>query len=143
MFRMIKSFHIFLIIFSIGLSFKSAETNACGMQKEISLKNCESKSGCKKEDSKITSHKKSKDNGCCDKLTSSETTSTNSNHDCNGHCNHNSCKCAALSFSVNLPQSIDLKLNNYISISNNTIISLNENRLPSGFHSIWLPPVIS
>ncbi len=140
---MVKSFHILFFIFSFGVIFMPNETEACGAKKTFKVNTCELPSSCKKQEKTLANHEKIVGNFCCNKFTICKSSSEKSNHNCNGHCNHNSCKCAALSFSINLPQSINLKLNSYISISKNTIIPHNENRLPSGFHSIWLPPVIS
>ncbi len=135
--------HILLIIFSIGLIFKPNETLACGTKKTIKEKTCELPSDCKYQEKTEMNYGKITDTACCDKLTSSEPNSNHHHHNCDGHCNHNSCSCASMSFSVNLPQAVDLKINSFISFSKITIISHDENQLPSGFHSIWLPPVIS
>ena len=135
--------HILLIVFSIGLIFKPNETLACGTKKTIKEKTRELPSDCKYQEKTELNYGRITDNTCCDKLTSSEPNSNNHHHNCNGHCNHNSCKCAALSFSINLPQATDFQLNSCIAISKKNIIPKNENRLPSGFYSIWLPPVIS
>jgi hypothetical protein len=136
---MIKLLHI--LLFSLGLFFIPNEINGCSAKKET--KNCESVSDCKKLDSKISNFKNSKENNCSEKLTDSKTKSKNSHHDCNGHCNHNSCNCASYSFMFNLPQTIDLKIGAINLDSKNNIIFHDENQLSSGFHSIWLPPVIS
>lgn len=138
---MIKSIQLFLFLFSFGLLFTPNEGNACGKNKEA--KTCELASNFINNDSKISHSKQNNNKTCNDKLTDSTPVSEKTQHDCDGHCNHNSCKCAAFSLSINLPQSIDFQINSCITISKNIILSNDENRLPSGFHSIWLPPVIS
>jgi hypothetical protein len=140
---MTKSLHILLMLIAVGLFLMPNDSYACAAKKVVKSKTDEMHSCCKKQNSKKSNNQKEVDKKCSDKSEATEPFSEKSNHACDGHCNHNSCKCGALIFSINLPQSVDLKLNNYILISKNTIISHNENRLPSGFHSIWLPPVIS
>jgi hypothetical protein len=140
---MLKSVYIIFFIFSFGLFFIPNEAKACGAEKSSKPQNSETQSCCSNQDSKTVNHKKISDNTCCDKLLDTKKTSDQSHHDCDGHCTHNSCSCASLSFSVNLPQTIDLKLDTLILDLENTAISHDENQLPSGFHSIWLPPVIS
>ena len=138
-----KLFYISLLIISFGLILKPNESYSCKVKKVVNSKISEMNSCCKKQDSKSADHEKAVDYKCCEKLKKTEPVSEKSHHDCDGHCKHNSCSCASLSFSVNLPQIIDLKLDTLILDSENATISHDENRLPSGFHSIWLPPVIS
>ncbi len=139
---MTRSLYILLMLISFGLFFMQNDLYACTVKEVEKSKTEEMHSCCKKQNSKEV-NKKEVDKKCHDKSETSKPVSDKTHHDCDGHCNHNYCSCASLGFTVNLPQTIDLKLDTPNLDSENTIISHNENRLPSGYHSIWLPPVIS
>lgn len=119
-----------LLYFSVilGALISSQKVLACGKMKA----NLEEKTCCKTKN-------KAEKNDCCK---SNKAAKSQEKHTCNGNCSHNSCKCANINFSVNLPQAIDLQLSSIILLSKNSIFSHNENQLPTGFYSIWLPPVI-
>ncbi len=127
-----------LILSAIGLVLLPQVSNACGSHKACKM----ASSGIKENSPKIN-HPKKESNTCSKEETKTSESKKQDQHSCNGKCNHGSCSCSTVSFSFNIPSSIDLKLNSIDFKLEKRKIFHYKTQLSPGFYSIWLPPVIS
>ena len=127
---MVKRFHILLFIFCWCFLVAPSYSLACGKQSSGSEQSC----------SMTSKMYKTKKACCCNKYRSNL---KNKNKGCGGNCNKTLCHCPSMQFLFTIQNVPEFKSN---LISNNTSkqkFNHNENRLSSGFVSIWLPPKIS
>ena len=123
--KMVKSYHIFLLIFALAFVLKPSVSNACGEKVEKTIKSC-----CKKEkDKQMDSCKNHHSNKSDDEPT--------------GNCENTSCSCPLTLFAITPPFLIETKEGIFRDGSRKVKSYFNETYFSSGFVFIWSPPNIS
>jgi len=87
-----------------------------------------------KKKTKKAEHKKNCQDKSCEKCKSEH---------CGGSCTHNSCKCGASISSLNIPPTIEIKVENHLPVKKKQKFGFKETYYSSSFLSIWMPPKIS
>lgn len=135
---MVKKFYILFFVGAIGLILLPKVSNACGSHKA-----CKMSSYPKVENSTKVNHPQAENKRCHKTKIITNKPQEQEQHNCNGKCNHSTCSCSSVSFSFNIPSSIELKINSLVFDIEKRKIFHYKTQLSSGFYSIWLPPVIS
>ncbi|MEC5165529.1 hypothetical protein RCH18_001260 [Flavobacterium sp. PL11] len=122
---MIKKFHLYLIILTLGLLLLPSLSYACGTQSE---KEC-----CKKETTAKQEHKE------C----SEESHATNPSDNCNGKCGHANCTTTSVNVNLAVFNEFDFTYTHFDFLNEKQNFYTTITFISSGFSSLWLIPKIS